>query len=54
LIETGSVLPPEQFFTDSRLNNLEFDHGFIIETLDKHQMKRWREKYCLSIVSENN
>ena len=25
LIDTGSVLPPEQFLTDSRLNNLDFD-----------------------------
>jgi len=25
-----------------------------VETLDKHRIERWRAKYCLSIVSENN
>ena len=27
---------------------------YLLQTLDKHRMKRWRASHCISIVLENN
>ena len=44
LIDTGSVLPPQQFLTDSRLNNLDFDEEkieSIINSLNVNKAHGW-------------